>query len=78
MPSPTRFFKILTIGFSTFFAIALFLSIYQDQGVGRSLLFVSIVIAFIWFPYFMWGSLFRKTYEEGIEEGRRREQIGGE
>jgi len=71
-----RFFTILTIIFSTFFAIAFFLSIYQEQGIGRSFLFTSIGVAFIWFLYFIWGSLFKKTYEKGIEEGEKRARIG--
>ena len=56
---------------SIFFAVMLFVTIVDDHGVAKSLLFVAMGVAVIWFfYYFLLGSVFRHFYEKGKKEAK--------
>ena len=62
--------RILATIFSLTFAVLLFPSIVGVHGVFKSSIFTMLGVGFIWFLYFMLGSLFTHIHEEGKKEGR--------
>jgi len=66
-----RTFRIVIAFISAFFAVMLFFTIKDVHGVPKSLLFVGLGVATIWFFYYViLGSVFQHFYEKGKEKGK--------
>jgi hypothetical protein len=64
-------YRIVITFISALFAILLFTTIKDDHGVLKSVMFVCLGVATIWFfSYVVLGSVFRHFYEKGKEEGK--------
>ena len=62
--------RLLATVFSVVFAVLLYPSIVEVQGVFRSGVYTLLGVGFIWLVYFLLGSLFKHLYDEGLKEGR--------